>query len=104
MNIRMNRVAAFAAVAALAASFQPMARAQGAAPSDPQIAGIVVAANNIDIDYGKLALKKSKNKDVKAFAQQMVTDHTALQKAVSDLAAKLNVTPEDSDTSKSLKS
>jgi Predicted outer membrane protein len=97
---------AFAAMAACAASLQPIAQAQGegAAPSDPQIVGIVVAANNIDIDYGKLALKKSKNKDVKAFAQQMVTDHSALQKAVSDLGAKLNVTPEDSDTSKSLKS
>jgi putative membrane protein len=41
---------------------------------------------------------------VKDFAQQMVTDHSALQKSVSDLGAKLSVTPEDSDTSKSLKS
>jgi putative membrane protein len=104
MNVRISRVIAFVAAAACAATFQPIAQAQGAAPTDPQIAGIVVAANNIDIDYAKLALKKSKNKDVKAFAQQMETDHSALQKAVSDLAAKLNVTPEESDTSKSLKS
>lgn len=104
MKIRMSRVVAFAAMAACAAAFQPLAQAQGAAPTDPQIVGIVVAANNIDIDYGNLALKKSKNKEVKAFAQQMVTDHSALQKAVSDLGAKLNVTPADSDTSKSLKS
>lgn len=104
MNLRISRVVAFAAAAALAATFQPIAQAQGAAPTDPQIVGIVVAANNIDIDYAKLALKKSKNKEVKDFAQQMVTDHSALQKAVNDLGAKLSVTPEDSDTSKSLKS
>src|SRR5207237_1024839 len=52
----------------------------------------------------KIALSKSKNKEVRDFAQQMVTDHSALQKSVSDLGAKLNVTPADSDTSKSLKS
>jgi putative membrane protein len=80
------------------------AHAQSAAPTDPQIAGIVVAANQIDIDYGKLAQAKSKDPQVKEFAQQMVTDHSSLQKAVGDLAGKLNVTPADSDTSKSLKS
>jgi putative membrane protein len=79
-------------------------RAVGDAPSDPQIVGIVVTANQIDIDHAKLALSKSKNKEVRDFAQQMVTDHEALQKSVSDLGAKLNVTPADSDTRNSLKS
>jgi putative membrane protein len=77
--------------------------AQTSAPNDAQIAGIVVAANTVDIDAGKLAEKMSKNKDVKAFAQQMVTDHTGVNKQASALVKKLNVTPEDSDTSKSLK-
>jgi putative membrane protein len=76
----------------------------GGGPTDPQIVGIVVTANKIDIDYAKLALSRSKNREVRGFAQQMVTDHSALQKSVGDLGAKLNVTPEDSDTSKSLKS
>jgi len=76
----------------------------GAGPTDPQIVGIVVTANKIDIDYAKLALSRSKNREVRGFAQQMVTDHSALQKSVEDLGAKLNVTPADSDTSKSLKS
>lgn len=92
-----------AAIVAISAS-SPLAKAQssGAAPSDPQIVGIVVAANQIDIDYGKLALSKSKNPEVRVFAQQMVTDHSSLQKAVGDLGAKLKVTPAASDTSKSL--
>lgn len=74
----------------------------GAKPSDPQIVGIVSAADQIDIDTAKLALKKTKNDQVKQFAQQMIDDHTKLQKSVDDLAKKLNVKPEPSDTSKSL--
>jgi putative membrane protein len=77
--------------------------AQGG-PSDPQIAGIVVTANQIDIDAGKLAKSHTKNKEVSKFAQQMITDHTAVNKQAGALAKKLGVTPEDSDVSKSLKS
>src|SRR4051812_15687849 len=76
--------------------------AHAQAPSDPQIVGIVVAANNIDINYAKLALQKSKNQEVRDFAQQMLTDHNAVQKSVFDLGAKLKVKPADSDTQKSL--
>src|SRR5207249_7497525 len=56
-------------------------------PSDPQIVGIVLAADQIDIDYGKIALAKSKNKAIREFAQRMVTDHTAVQQSVIGLAA-----------------
>ena len=78
---------AFAAVLAL--SLPLAAFAQN--PSDPQIAGIVVTANQIDVDAGKLAKSKSKNKDVQKFAQQMVTDHTAVNKQAAALAKKLKV-------------
>lgn len=70
--------------------------------TDPQIAAIVVAANQVDIDAGNLALKKTKNEEVKKFAQQMVTDHTAVNKAAVDLVTKLKVTPEETDASKGL--
>ena len=76
--------------------------ALAAGPSDPQIAGIVVTANQIDVDAGKLAKSKSKNKEVKQFAQQMITDHTAVNKQAAALARKLGVKPEQSDTSKAL--
>ena len=74
-----------------------------APPTDPQIVGIVVTANQIDIDAGKLAISKTHNKQVHDFAQQMITDHSALQKSVFDLGAKLHVAPADSDTSAALK-
>ena len=47
--------------------------------------------------------QKSKNPQVKEFANQMISDHTSLEKSVNDLAKKLNVTPQDSAISKSLK-
>jgi len=78
--------------------------AQGAAPSDAQIAHIVVTANQVDIDAGKLAESKAANGDVKAFGKQMVTDHSGVNKQGTDLVKKLKVTPEDNPTSKSLKS
>src|SRR5882672_12375578 len=93
------------AVALAASLFLVNASAQDkGGPSDPQIAGIVVAADQIDIDAGKLAKSRTKNKEVSKFAQQMITDHTAVNKQAGALAKKLGVTPADSDTSKSLKS
>jgi putative membrane protein len=76
--------------------------AQGAKPTDPQIAHIAYTAGVIDIDAAKLALKMSKNKDVRAFAEQMVKDHEAVNKQALDLCKKLNVTPVDNDTSRAL--
>jgi putative membrane protein len=70
--------------------------------SDPQIAAIVVAANQVDIDAGNLAAKKTKNPEVKKFAELMVKDHTAVNKSAVDLVTKLKVTPEESETSKTL--
>jgi len=70
--------------------------------TDAQIAAIVVAANQADIDAGKVAESKTQNKDVKAFAQQMVADHTSVNKAATELAQKLKLTPEPNATSEKL--
>jgi putative membrane protein len=77
--------------------------AAAAGPTDPQIASIVVTANTVDVEAGKLAKEKSKNKEVQKFAEQMVTDHESVNKSAVDLVTKLKVTPEDNDTSKALK-
>ena len=92
----------FGAAAATLALFAGTALAQS--PSDAQIAAIVVTANQVDIDAGQLAEAKGSSKDVKAFGKQMVTDHTSVNKAATDLAAKLKVRPESNPTSESLKS
>ena len=76
---------------------------QGAAPNDAQIAHIVVTANQVDIDAGKLAQQKGSSAEVKAFGKQMVTDHTGVNKQATALATKLKVKPEDNPTSQSIK-
>lgn len=76
--------------------------AQGGLPSDPQIAAIVVTANQVDINAGKLAEHKAHAADVKAFAKRMVTDHTGVNQAAVALAGKLHLTPESNPTSESL--
>ena len=92
-----------AAIAALAiGSFAFVVSAQGAKPTDPQIAHIAYTAGQIEIEAAQLALKVSKNADVGAFAEGMVKDHTTVNKLALDLVKKLNVTPEDNDTSKAL--
>ena len=71
-------------------------------PTDPQIAHIAYTAGVVDIEAAKLAIDKSKNEDVVDFAQTMVRDHEAVNVQALDLVKKLNVTPEDNDTSKAL--
>jgi putative membrane protein len=86
----------------------PDSAAKAAAPAAPaindaQIAHIAVTANAIDSAAGELAKKKGTSKAVKDFAKTMVTDHAGVNKQAVALATKLNVTPEDNDTSKQLK-
>jgi putative membrane protein len=79
-----------------------VAMAQGTKPNDAQIAHVAYTAGQIDIKAAELALQKSKNKDVRAFAEDMVRDHKAVNEKALALVKKLNVTPQDNDTSKSL--
>ena len=72
--------------------------------NDAQIASIVVTANQVDIDAGKLAASQSTNTEVKNSGEQMVSAHTGVNKSAMDLATKLKVTPQDNPTSQQLKS
>lgn len=91
-----------AAIAALSL-LSGAAFAQGAAkPTDPQIAHIAYTAGVIDVTAAKQALAKSANKTIKSFAQDMVRDHEAVNQQALALVKKLNVTPEDNDTSRAL--
>jgi len=90
-------------VGAIVALFATAALAQGASkPTDPQIAHIAYTAGEIDIAAAKQALAKSKNKEVIAFAQLMVRDHTAVNKQAVALVTKLHVTPVANPTSAAL--
>lgn len=85
-----------------AAALSLAAPAVAAAPTDPQIAHIAYTAGNLDIAAGKQALAKSHNKTVRAFAEQMVRDHSAVNDKALALVKKLHVTPEANATSAGL--
>jgi putative membrane protein len=93
---------ALAFVAALSIWAMPFTSAHSPAVTDAQIAAIVVAANTVDIEAGKLAQAKTKNKRVAAFADRMVKEHTGVNEGAVALVTKLGVTPEENDTSRGL--
>lgn len=94
----MKSVIGVAAALALSVPFA----AEAQAPNDAEIAHIAYTAGQIDIAAAKQALARSKNKEVRAFAQEMERDHTAVNKQALALVKKLGVTPEDNATSQGL--
>ncbi len=76
--------------------------AQNPVLTDTDIAHVGVAANQIDIDYAKIALKRSKDQSVRAFAETMSNDHSAVIAKATELVEKLGVTPTDNKVSQSL--
>lgn len=90
--------------AAAAAAFLMAAGAAGAAdkPGDAAIAHIAYTAGELDIKAAEQALEKSKTEPVRAFANDMLRDHKAVNDKALALVKKLGVTPEDNDTSKAL--
>jgi putative membrane protein len=86
-------------VAALALA-APAAAAEG--PTDPQIAHIAYTAGQIDIAAAKQALARSHNRSVRAFAQEMVRDHQAVNAKALSLVKQLHVTPEANAVSSDL--
>src|ERR1700686_810308 len=96
--LKLSAALAMLVLTAGVAGAQPAAK-----PNDAQIAHIAYTAGNIDIAAAQQALKKSKNKDVRAFAQDMVRDHKAVNEKALALLKKLKVTPQDNPTSQALK-
>ena len=99
MSIRINTIATTLTLLTLTAM---PAFAQDSKPTDAQIAHIAYTAGVLDVEAGKQALSLSKNAQVRAFAEQMVKDHTAVNEQALALVKKLKVTPEDNATSKAL--
>jgi putative membrane protein len=99
-KMSISRISGLVAAIFLATAIGPAHAADK--PSDAQIAHIAYTGGSIDIKNAKLALTKSKNADVRAFANDMLRDHTAVNDKALALVKKLHVTPKDNATSKSL--
>lgn len=96
----MIKKAALLGIAPLLMFAAPVQAAEG--PSDPEIAHIAYTAGAIDVSAGEQALKKSHDKAVRAFAEEMVRDHKAVNEKALALVKKLKVTPADNAVSASL--
>jgi putative membrane protein len=62
--------------------------------SAANIASMIAATNGAEIAAAKLAERKASSADVKAFARQMITDHTAMEKSLDSLAKAKSITPQ----------
>jgi putative membrane protein len=62
--------------------------------SDAEILSAVSASNGAEIASSKMAQQQGSNAKVKAFARQMITDHTAMQKQADQIVTKANITPQ----------
>lgn len=70
--------------------------------NDLEYAHIAYKADNIDIRYAYLALALSTNPDIHAFANTMISDHTAVNEAALGLLDKLGVSAQDNAFSQTL--
>ena len=75
----------------------PMAEPPAPPPlNDAQIAKVLAAVDQGEIDQAKVAQKKSKNPKVKKYAQQMIQAHQKAKQQGTKVAKKAKLTPEDS--------
>jgi putative membrane protein len=70
---------------AILSLFNAPALAEGAKLNDAQIAHIAYTAGVIDVTAAKQALATSSSKQIRAFAEDMVRDHEAVNKLALDL-------------------
>ena len=88
--------------ACCSSSVDPNVRSGGSRGRQTQRRADRLHADPIDIKAAKLALQKSKNKEVRDFAENMVRDHTAVNDQALALVKKLKVKPQHNGTRKAL--
>lgn len=71
-------------------------------PTDAEIAEIVHTAHMGEIEAARLARLKSKNEDIKKFADMMIKDHEEMDHQNRQIALKNNIIPDESVASRSM--
>lgn len=75
---------------------QQSARAQSPGRvTDGNVAAMVLALNNTDISYARLAPARAEREDIRKFAERMLTDHAGVNQLVTNLMTKLDLEAED---------
>lgn len=96
----IRKIGAIGAAMLLSASVAALG--QESAITDAQIAHVAYTAGQIDVDAGRQALERPGNANVRAFAETMVRDHSAVNEQALALVQRLHVTPEINPTSTAL--
>ena len=99
-NISLIAAAALVLSACATTAYEPMPGALP--PSD--VAGIVMTANEGEIQQGQAASQKATNAQVREFAQMMVTDHTNANNTARDVFSREGISPGENDTTRTLSS
>lgn len=99
-RFRLATVAAVSALFTVCMFAGPVARAAGALTAgDQSLLKDIAQANIAEIESGRLAVEKSRNAEVKQFAQMMVEDHSKGLDEVKALAASKGIPlPDGPDT------
>jgi putative membrane protein len=65
--------------------------------TDGNIAAMFLAANNTDVSYAKVALVQGQTSTpaILAFASRMLSDHSGLNQAATEVCGKAGIVPED---------
>lgn len=72
-----------------------VASLQALAASSDDFVDAATEAGIAEVVTGNLALEKTQNADIKAFAQHVVTDHTKANQQLGDIARKLDISVPD---------
>ncbi|HEY4306094.1 MAG TPA: DUF4142 domain-containing protein [Gemmatimonadaceae bacterium] len=72
-------------------------------PNDGNITAMLMAANNTDISYAKLVPAHTSSPAVRDFATRMITDHAAVNTAITELVARTPIKPQENATSLSFR-
>lgn len=97
-----KRLLVLAALSVAMAVSSPSSATSPAELNDLEIAHVAYTADLIDIRYAHLALALSKNPEVRAFAETMIRDHTAVNDRALALLTKLNAQAKDNFLSRQL--
>jgi putative membrane protein len=87
----MKRIAAMMAVAGLTMGTCATGFTQGTKSADKSFIKDSSEGSLAEINFAKLALAKSKDPNVRKFAEKMITDHTKLIESMKPFAAKYDV-------------
>ena len=71
--------------------------------SDDHLVAIMLASDNADLSYARMAYTRATTREVKAFAQRMINDHSQAVALINEIVARNDISPKDNLVSRDLR-